>query len=97
MPAVWKKLDPRWRKLIIEYIDRIKENPKCHSLRTPQNLKHLIKFVPISHLNNIHISYYFAKENLEVINYGQTDDDDGSDIDAQGDDDDDINGDGGFD
>eukprot|EP00957_Ditylum_brightwellii_P057335 4346668-Ditylum_brightwellii.AAC.1 len=36
-------------------------------------------------------------ENPEVINYGQTDDDDGSDIVAQGDDGNDINGDGGFD
>eukprot|EP00957_Ditylum_brightwellii_P145237 11061715-Ditylum_brightwellii.AAC.1 len=83
MPAVWKKLDPRQMWLIIEYIDRINEDPNCHSLWAPQNLKHLIKFVPISQLNNIRVSYYFAKENPEVINYSQTDDDNGSDIDAQ--------------
>eukprot|EP00957_Ditylum_brightwellii_P094554 7200861-Ditylum_brightwellii.AAC.1 len=94
MPAVWKKLDPRRRRLIIEYIDKIKEDPNCHSIWTPQTLKHLIKFVPIKQPNNICISYYFAKENLEVINYGQTDDDNGSDIDTQGDDDNDIDGDG---
>ena len=97
MPAVWKKLDPRRRRLIIEYIDRTKEDPNCHSLWTPQSLKYLVKFVPMKQLNNICISYYFAKENPEVINYGETDDDDGSDIDAQGNDDDYIDGDGGFD
>ena len=70
MPAVWQNMSPEQRRLVVRYIDELKGNSQStDNIWTPQNLKELVKYAPLSQMNAICISYYFAKENLYVIDH----------------------------
>ena len=56
-------------------------------LWTKERARSLLQFAPLTQLNNLRISYFFAKENPEVIDenvVNSVDDDDASDDDEDG-------------
>ena len=68
MRSVWRNFIPESRKLVVGYIDDMKQCVgRNYRFWTRETLKYLINYVPFNQMKNIYISYYFAKNNPEVI------------------------------
>eukprot|EP00957_Ditylum_brightwellii_P132264 10085689-Ditylum_brightwellii.AAC.1 len=68
MPAVWRKMTVDTRRHLLQAIDEMQEQASTHEmLWTVANAKQLLKFAPLSPLNNLRMSYFYAKENPGVI------------------------------
>ena len=70
MPSVQRNSSSEMRNLFVGYIDDMKQHVgRNYQVWTRYNIKYLVKYVLLKHIDNNFISYYFSNENTQVIDH----------------------------